>query len=51
MMSRYEKDLLDALESMLVVYESLKAGEQEWQHYEQDAADARAVIANVKEGE
>ena len=51
MISRYEKDLLATLESMLKVYESLKAGEQEWQHYEQDAADARAVIANVKGGE
>jgi hypothetical protein len=37
--------LLEALESMLLVYESLKAGEQEWTHYDQDAEDARGVIA------
>tara|TARA_R100000322_G_scaffold141153_1_gene96868 strand:- start:778 stop:957 length:180 start_codon:yes stop_codon:yes gene_type:complete len=49
MISQHKQDLVDALKSILVVYESLKSGEQEWHHYEQVAADARAVIANEKE--
>ena len=41
-------DLLAALESMMTVYESLKEGEQEWHHYEQNATDARDAIANAR---
>jgi len=37
-------ELRDALQSMLVVFESLKAGEQEWGHYEEDAINARALL-------
>ena len=44
-------DLLASLVSILVVYDSLKAGEQEWAHYERDIADARKAIARAKGGE
>ena len=41
-------DLLASLKSILVVYDSLKAGEQEWAHYERDIADARVAIARAE---
>ena len=36
--------LLASLKSMMLVYESLKAGEQEWRHYEQDYQDALKAL-------
>ena len=43
-----EPDLLASLKSILVVYDSLKADEQEWGHYERDVADAREAIAKAE---
>lgn len=44
----WESDLVTQLRSMLVIYESLKAGEQEWNHYDSDAADAYKLLEEIE---